>query len=84
MIDKSIEITAFLKQHYSPSTVKEAEKNLQLTTSGVLELLFKIFPSGCVDQYDVHQLLTTLGYKPQKRGATDFVWCFRENKPSDG
>ena len=80
MIDKTIEITAFLKEHYSPSNIQETKEELQLSTSGILNLLFQIFPSGCIDDYELHQLLTTLGYAPQKRGVVDFVWCLRENE----
>lgn len=78
MIDKTLEITAFLKKHYLPTTIQDSKDELQLSTSGVLNLLFQIFPSGCIDDYDLHQLLTTLGYEPQKRGVTDFVWCLKE------
>ena len=81
MINKSIEITAFLKQHYSPSTLKETKLELQLTTKEVLDLLFQIFPIGCIDDYELHQLLTTLGYEPQKKGPANFVWCLKENRP---
>ena len=79
MIDKTLEITSFLKKHYSPSNLQETKEELQLSTSGVLNLLFQIFPTGCIDDYDLHQLLTTLGYEPQKRGVVDFVWCLKEN-----
>ncbi|WP_299012010.1 hypothetical protein [uncultured Polaribacter sp.] len=78
MIDKTLEITAFLKKHYLPTTIQDAKDELQLSTSEVLNLLFQIFPTGCIDDYDLHQLLTTLGYEPQKRGVTDFVWCLKE------
>lgn len=78
MIDKTLEITEFLKKHYLPSNIQESKEELQLSTSGVLNLLFQIFPVGCIDDYDLHQLLTTLGYEPQKRGITDFVWCLKE------
>ena len=80
MIDKTIEITAFLKQHYSPSTLNDKKPELQLSTQDVLSLLFQVFPVGCIDDYDLHQLLTTLGYEPQKRGVKAFVWCFKENE----
>lgn len=79
MIDKTLEITSFLKKHYSPSNIQDTNDELQLSTTGVLNLLFTIFPSGCIDDYDLHQLLTTLGYEPQKRGVVDFVWCLKEN-----
>jgi len=78
MIDQSREITAFLKKHYYPGNIEETKKELQLSTPEVLTLLFKIFPVGCTDDYEVHQLLSTLGYEPQKRGAVDFVWCLKE------
>lgn len=78
MIDKTLEIASFLKSHYIPGTIKETKKDLQLSTIEVLDLLFQIFPKDCIDDYEMHQLLTNLGYTPQKRGATEFVWCLKE------
>ena len=80
MIDKTLEITSFLKKHYSPSTLQDTKPELQLSTSEVLNLLFSTFPTGCIDDYDLHHLLTTLGYEPQKRSVVEFVWCLKENE----
>ncbi|MFV9552078.1 hypothetical protein [Algibacter sp. PT7-4] len=79
MIDKTLEIKSFIKKHYSPSNLKQAKKELQLSTSDVLNLLFQIFPTGCIDDYDLHEILTSLGYEPQKQGVANFVWCLKEN-----
>jgi len=78
MIDKTLEITAFLKEHYKPSNLQDAKPELQLTTQGILKLLFTIFPHGCIDDYDLHNILTNIGYIPQKRSITEFVWCLEE------
>lgn len=78
MIDKTPEITAFLKKYYTPGTINDTDEKSQLRNYEVLDLLFQVFPSGCIDQYELHQILTTLGYEPQKRGLHDFVWCLKE------
>ena len=80
MIDKTIEIKAFLKAHYTPGTIEDTEEELQLSTTGVLNLLFQIFPSGCIDDYDLHVILTRLGYIPQKKSIKEFVWCLKETE----
>lgn len=79
MIDKTQEIKAFIKKHYSPGTPETSPPELQLTTNALLSLLFQTFPIGCVDDYDLAEILKQLGYEPQKRGVTDFVWCLVEN-----
>lgn len=76
MIDKTEDIKAFFRENYLPSTINESEEDLQLNSAQVLEMLFSVFPEGCIDTYDLHQILTSLGYTPQKKAATIFVWCF--------
>ncbi len=78
MIDKTLEIKAFLKGHYCPGSLEDTKPELQLNTSGVLQLLFQIFPIDCVDDYDLHNLLVQLGYTPRKKGSIEFVWCLKE------
>lgn len=80
MIDKTREITDFLKQHYSPGVIADTDENCQLMTSQVLDLLFQIFPVGCIDDYDLHEILTRLGYEPQRKSLHQFVWCLKEAK----
>jgi hypothetical protein len=79
MIDKTLEIINFFKQYYSPGNIDNTLEDLQLTTSGVLELLFQIFPKDCIDDYDLHSILTQLNYTPQKKGIKEFVWCLKQN-----
>jgi hypothetical protein len=78
MIDKTIEITSFLKKHYTPGTIEDTNTEFQFYLSQVLNLLFKVFPKGCIDDYDLHQILTSLGYFPQRKSANEFVWCLKE------
>ena len=80
MINKTLEITAFLKKHYSPGNIETVKEDLQLTSEEVLMLLFQVFPSGCIDVYDLHEILTNLGYDPQKKNSTKFVLCLKENE----
>lgn len=75
MIDKTLEITAFLKKHYVPGTITSSPEELQLSTAQLLTVLFNTFPIGCIDDYDLHEILVRLGYTPQKVNNTQFVWC---------
>lgn len=79
MIDKTSEITQFIKKHYAPGSISSTPSELQLSSSEVLLLLFQVFPTGCIDDYDLFEILTTLGFEPQKINSTSFVWCFEEN-----
>lgn len=78
MIDKTIEITAFIKKYYTPGTIEDTEPDFQLKLSEVLDLLFQVFPNECIDEYDLHQILTSIGYKPHRKGPKDFVYCLKE------
>lgn len=78
MIDKTSEIKAFLSEHYLPGELKSTKKDLQLSSRDVLTLLFQVYPIGCIDDYELHEILTQLGYSPQKKGTSEFVWCLKE------
>lgn len=80
MIDKTQQITDFIKSNFSPATLENTSEELQLQSHELLTKLFQIFPVGCIDDYDLHEILTQLGYKPQKRNTLDFVWCLKEHE----
>ena len=79
MIDKTVEIKAFLKKHYSPGDLGNSKKELLLNSDEVLCLLFQVFPNGCIDDYDLFDILKSLNYEPQKKNSTKFIWCLIEN-----
>ena len=79
MIDKISDIKRFLKEHFSPGDLQNTKEALQLTSSEVLSLLFQVFPHDCIDDYDLHSILTQLDYTPQKKSSKEFVWCLKEN-----
>lgn len=78
MIVKTNEIASFLEKHYTPGVLDETKAELQLSTSEVMNLLFNVFPTDCIDEFEMHEVLTSLGYTPQKKSAVEFVWCFVE------
>jgi len=78
MIEQTPAITDFLKKHYSPGDLESAPEELHLSTNEVLQLIFTVFPEGCIDDYDLIAILTTLGYEARKKSAVIFVWCFNE------
>lgn len=77
MIDKTQQITAFLKKHYSPGTIED--DGLQETSRGLLSILFDVFPMDCIDTDDLYNILTALGYEPQKVKKDELYWCLKEN-----
>lgn len=88
MIDKVPEIKAFLKTHFEPGSLDDF--TLIKTTGALLELLFDVFPRGCIDPFDLYDILTSLGYQPQKNSKTEklgedktvtiiqFAWVLKE------
>ncbi|WP_435263421.1 hypothetical protein [Tenacibaculum sp. nBUS_03] len=80
MIDTTKPITDFIKNNFQPSTPENA--NHKLSSEEVLELLFTSFPKDSIDTYDLYNILTSLGYLPQKDSTDEnglsIVWCFIE------
>jgi len=77
MIDKIPQITAFLKKHYTPGTIEK--HSLKETSSGLLSILFDVFPMDCIDTDDLYNILSAQGYEPQKAKVDEFYWCLLEN-----
>jgi hypothetical protein len=77
MIDKTPQITAFIKKFYLPGTIKEHA--IKVTSSELLAILFDVFPRNCIDTDELYDILTALDYEPQKENASEFYWCLREN-----
>ncbi len=61
MLDYIENITKFLNENFRPSSPESA--NLKLNTDQLLNLLFRIFPEGCVSDYDLNDILISLSYK---------------------
>lgn len=80
MIDRTQEIKRFLKRHYSPYIEGGVGSVVYVTTGKLLSHLFTIFPIGCIDTYELFEILTQLGHEPQKIGPIDFAWFLVEEK----
>lgn len=83
MIDTKPQVTAFIRENFTPATKENAI--YKLSTKELLEMLFKVFPENSIDDYDLFDILTSLNYKPfkisgQSTTETDiqFVWCLKE------
>jgi hypothetical protein len=86
MIDTKPQVTAFIRSNFKSSTLEHATH--KLSSSALLSLLFNVFPKDSIDDYDLFDILTTLGYKPLKQSSTSeaeeetlyisFVWCLEE------
>lgn len=80
MIDKTIDIKEFINKHFSPGAIEDTADEGHYTTKALLKSLFKIFPQDCIDDYELYEILISLGYTPQKKSGNEFVWCLNENQ----
>jgi len=76
MIDKTNQITDFIKKHFKPGTIEK--HSLKVVNSELLSILFDVFPQNCIDTDDLYDILTKLGYEPQKEKINKFYWCLLE------
>jgi len=61
MYDYPQQIEEFLQENFTPSVPENA--NVKLTTNKLLLFLFRTFPEGCINDYDLNEILLKLGYK---------------------
>jgi hypothetical protein len=61
MLDYIETITEFLIENFRPSDPESA--NIRLNTEQLLNLLFRLFPDGCISDYDLNEILINLKYK---------------------
>lgn len=61
MFDYKDQVTEFLKQNFSPSSPEKS--NFDATNDELLEYLFQVFPHGCISDYDLSEILTTLKFQ---------------------
>jgi len=61
MLDYIDTIREFLIENFHPSNPEIA--NVKLTTDQLLGFLFQTFPDGCISDYDLNDILISLGYK---------------------
>lgn len=78
MINYEPQITEFLRENFTPSTLENATH--KLTTLELLALLFDVFPQGSIDDYELYNILNNLNYKPTttkeiSENKLTFVWC---------
>ena len=61
MYDYNTQIAAFIKESFSPSTPEQA--NIKVTNTQLLYLLFNTFPKDCISDYELNDILVSLGYQ---------------------
>lgn len=88
MINKTAEIKEFLHANFQPGTLDDF--TIIRSSSGILTMLFDVFPRDCIDTYDLYEILISLHYAPQKiskkieneEGKTNtsisFYWILKE------
>ncbi|MFV8336446.1 hypothetical protein ACNQF7_10225 [Flavobacterium sp. RSP29] len=60
MHDYYEQIATFIKENFIPSSPENA--NVKLNTEQLLSFLFRTFPVDCVSDYDLNEILSSLGY----------------------
>jgi hypothetical protein len=60
MHDYYNQISIFISENFLPSTPDNA--NVKFNTDQLLLFLFKTFPVDCVSDYDLNEILLSLGY----------------------
>lgn len=60
MLDYINTITQFLKDNFQPSKPESA--NVKFNTDQLLNFLFRTFPADCISDYDLNDILISLGY----------------------
>lgn len=61
MYDYKEQIKDFIAEHFSPATATLA--NVKMDTDQLLSFIFTTFPNGCISDYDLNEILISLGYK---------------------
>lgn len=61
MFDYAEQIRDFLKLNFSPSSPDVA--NFKVTSNELLNYLFNTFPNGCINDYELNEILLKLGYE---------------------
>lgn len=78
MLDYKKEIQEFIQEHYVPGIPKDLGV-IRFNSSTLLELLFTVFPDGCIDSYDLYEILKVLDYKVFNVGENEFCYCLVPN-----
>lgn len=78
MLDYIETIREFMIENFSPSTPENA--NLKLNTEQLLGFLFQTFPAGCISDYDLNDILISLGYKRFNYVVETYIEKGRKNE----
>lgn len=60
MYDFKKQIAVFIEANFKNSTPEDA--NFKVTSTELLNFLFNTFPKGCIDDYDLNEIMTKLKY----------------------
>jgi hypothetical protein len=61
MFDYSEQIRDFIKLNFSPSSPDVS--NFKVTSNELLNYLFNTFPNGCINDYELNDILLSLKYE---------------------
>lgn len=88
MLEYKSKIKAFVGANFKPAATKE-EAHYSYTTQQLLTLLFDTFPKDCIDEFDLFDILTSLGFssylvekKNDKKVKKLYTtWALKINQP---
>lgn len=61
MYDYQNQISVFIEKNFKKSSPNQA--NFKVTNSQLLDFLFNTFPVGCIDDYELNQIMVKLKYE---------------------
>ena len=61
MYNYDFKITEFLKENFTPADDNTA--NVKHTTDSLMSFLFRVFPEGCISDYELSDILEEQGYR---------------------
>lgn len=79
-------IKKFLQENFEPGTTETA--NFKYTNAELLEHLFQVFPKDCISDFELYDILLSIGYEIKSYTNDDeenrLVWCLKsKNKLTD-
>ncbi|MES2813215.1 MAG: hypothetical protein V4670_12145 [Bacteroidota bacterium] len=73
------QIKEFIGANFQVSTPENA--NVKMTSESLLAFLFRVFPEGCISDYELNDIMLSLGYKRLPFTYEEYMEMDSKNKP---
>lgn len=75
-------IKKFLQENFEPATTETAD--FKFTNIGLLEHLFTVFPKDCISDFELYDILLSIGYEIKSytddEDRNSLVWCLKKKE----